>query len=311
MSYNTTTVGIEQTAGALNSLPLIVDELQIKQNSSNSHDNIVYMLSEGRERVRGAKSGGVRSKVSWANTVISNGENPLTTQVSDSGVYNRIIEIDASAAKLFPGESGAEIADKLKTNYGVAGKIFVDALLDNDYAKVAVARQKALYSELLASEKTSKQSLSASLLIAASEIAAKLFFKGDFALAADEIVPFLHGDESIDSSSRTYEWLMGWIAQNSNKFTETAQEIYGKETDTETQIIAKVLKKEMEREGFNSYRSFLAWLAENGKIRMGKDSEENRATLATRINGHVARCICLSKDEYQLSIDGIEEETPF
>ena len=75
-TFNSTDVGQELSAGFVNSLPLILDELQI-QKDRRDFDRTIYKLSEGVGRVRGAKTGGVQATPTWKNCILTNGEDPI------------------------------------------------------------------------------------------------------------------------------------------------------------------------------------------------------------------------------------------
>ncbi|MBR0130429.1 MAG: DUF927 domain-containing protein, partial [Firmicutes bacterium] len=69
-TFNSTAVGQELFAGFLNSLPLCLDELQIQSSSGiKDFDKIVYQLTEGVGRTRGAKTGGLQKQSRWRNCI--------------------------------------------------------------------------------------------------------------------------------------------------------------------------------------------------------------------------------------------------
>ena len=61
-TFDSTDVGQEVSAGFVNSMPLILDELQI-QKDRKDFDKIVYRLCEGVGRVRGARTGGLQKTI--------------------------------------------------------------------------------------------------------------------------------------------------------------------------------------------------------------------------------------------------------
>ena len=75
-TFNSTSVGQELSAGFVNSLPLILDELQIVGDKKD-FDKTIYLLAEGVGRSRGAKSGGLQKVSSWKNCILTNGEQPI------------------------------------------------------------------------------------------------------------------------------------------------------------------------------------------------------------------------------------------
>lgn len=98
-TFNSTAVGREKSAAFVNSMPLIIDELQIVKDKKE-FDKDIYMLSEGAGRTRGNKTGGVDQTPTWANCILTSGEMPLVGQGSGGGAVNRIIEVECKE-KLF------------------------------------------------------------------------------------------------------------------------------------------------------------------------------------------------------------------
>ncbi len=75
-TFNSTAVGQELMAGFVNSLPLIMDELQIQNGDRKDFDKMIYKLSEGTGRDRGAKTGGLQRKATWRNCILTSGNCP-------------------------------------------------------------------------------------------------------------------------------------------------------------------------------------------------------------------------------------------
>ena len=76
---------------------MCVDELQIQSSAGvKDFDKIIYQLTEGVGRTRGAKTGGLQKINSWRNCIITNGEQPISNANSGGGAVNRIIEFECS-----------------------------------------------------------------------------------------------------------------------------------------------------------------------------------------------------------------------
>lgn len=58
-TFNATEVGHEKTAAFLNSLPMLIDELQLARDARGKIQFNVYALAQGVGRTRGTKSGGL------------------------------------------------------------------------------------------------------------------------------------------------------------------------------------------------------------------------------------------------------------
>ena len=80
-SFNSTTVAQELSATFVNSLPLILDELQIIKDRRD-FDNTIYKLTEGIGKNRGTKTGGLQKTGTWQNCILTSGEMPISNPSS-------------------------------------------------------------------------------------------------------------------------------------------------------------------------------------------------------------------------------------
>ena len=107
----------------LNSLPYCMDELQIQAASGQKDfDRVIYKLTEGVGKIRGAKGGGLRQTATWKNCILTTGEDPILTSSSMSGASIRVIEIEAEKP-IYSDLVG--ICGLINQNYGFAGEEFV------------------------------------------------------------------------------------------------------------------------------------------------------------------------------------------
>ena len=93
VNFNATQVGLERTASFYCDLPLGIDERQLAGNNQNSLEKIVYMIASGTGKIRGAKSGGIQATQTWRTVALATGEEPLSTETSQTGVSTRVLEI--------------------------------------------------------------------------------------------------------------------------------------------------------------------------------------------------------------------------
>ena len=284
-----TNVGYEQMAAFCGNLPLCMDELQMIQGKKE-FDELIYSLCEGVSKTRGAKAGGVQQVQRWRNAIITTGEQPITTANSKAGAVNRVIEVECSE-KLFEDARGAY--QLLVTNYGHAGRKFVEALQESsDAMEVMTETQQAFYKRLQGCA-TDKQVLTASLILAADAMADLLLFDDGHSLTAEEIIPYLVTTSQADTNRKAYEWLCDWVASNPAKFTPDSAgnyvgECWGCIKDGKAFIIKSVFARAMTNEGWNP-SSFLSW-ADKLRIieRQGRDRTKVR-----KFGGVGTRCVVL------------------
>lgn len=288
-TFNSTAVGQELMAGFVNSLPLIMDELQIQNGDRKDFDKIIYKLSEGAGRDRGAKTGGLQKKATWRNCILTSGESPITSSHSGGGAVNRIIEINTESQKFF--KDVKKVADFLIKNYGHAGQIFVKELMNDDVVELARNTQKMFFEKLSGKDITEKQIMAASLILTADAFIDALIFKDGNGLTVDEVAQFLATHSEVSADSRAYDWLMDWIAQNGRKFNgrDDTPEVWGKTSPGKIYIIRDVFNKACTDNGYNA-ASFLSWLKREGLI----ETEGRGYTKRVRINGMKCQCIVLN-----------------
>lgn len=278
-TFNATGVGQEMTAGFLNSLPLCLDELQVIKDKKD-FDQTIYTLCEGVGRSRGAKAGGLQRMQTWRNAIITTGEMPITNADSGGGAVNRVINMDCQDEKLFADPRWA--VSVMRRNYGHAGQAFVEHLTGGAMER-AKELQKEYYAKLTEQDSTEKQALSASLLLAADTIATELLFQDDLALTVDDLAPMLVTRAEADVNARCYEWLTGFIAVNSNRFDESADnkgEVWGRIEGDTCYFVATKFEQIMREYGYSS-SSFLSWCSRVGKIRR-QDNKHFKSLLRIR-----------------------------
>ena len=290
-TFNSTLVGQEMTASFLNSLPMCIDELQIQSSLGvKDFDKIIYQLTEGVGRTRGAKAGGLQKTNTWKNCIITNGEHPISNANSGGGAVNRIIEFEC-AEKVYSDLVG--ICAVINANYGFAGREFVEYLQSEGAAERVNALQKQYFKELLKSDSTDKQAASASALLAADHVATELFFKDGNNLTVADLAAIMTKKEEVNVNSRAYDYILELVVRNPNKFKpnefgDYQGEVWGKIDLDNIYIIKSIFDREMGLAGFNS-TAFLAWAKRNDLLL----TDNGRRTKVFRINGTPTTCVCI------------------
>jgi len=130
VNFNATQVGLERTASFYCDLPLGIDERQLAGNNQNSLEKIVYMIASGTGKIRGAKSGGIQAMHTWRTVALATGEEPLSTETSQTGVSTRVLEIYGGP---FDDEREASMMHQQSAiNCGWAGPAFIWMLMHTD-----------------------------------------------------------------------------------------------------------------------------------------------------------------------------------
>ena len=301
-TFNSTLVGQEMTATFLNSLPLCMDELQIQSSAGvRDFDRIIYQLTEGVGRTRGAKTGGLQKMNTWRNCIITNGEHPISNANSGGGAVNRVIEFECDE-KVYSDLVG--ICAVIQSNYGFAGREFVEYLQTDGAFDRVNALQKEYYRALLRSDSTDKQAASASAILAADHIATELIFKDGNNLTVADLEKIMTKKKEVNVNYRALEFVYELVERNPNKFKandfgEYQGEVWGKQEVDCIYIIKSVFDREMGNGGYNS-TAFLSWAKRNSVTY----TDNGKRTKKARITGSATNCVCIRKN---LSEDMIQE----
>ena len=305
-TFNSTLVGQEMNAAFLNSLPMCIDELQIQSSSGvRDFDRIIYQLTEGVGRTRGAKTGGLQRMNTWRNCIITNGEHPISNSSSGGGAVNRVIEFECDE-KVYSDLVG--ICAVISQNYGFAGREFVEYLQQDGIFEAVNALQKEYYRELLKSDSTDKQAASASAILAADAIATELIFKDGNNLTVSDLEKIMTKKAEVNVNQRALEYVYELAERNPNRFKanefgDYQGEVWGKKEDDCIYFIKSVFDREMANAGFNS-TAFLAWAKRMGYI----DSDPGRRTKKAWILGGSVNTVCVKKDNSTIEIPKIDDE---
>lgn len=308
-TFNSTSVGMEMTATFLNSLPMCVDELQIQSSMGvKDFDKIIYQLTEGVGRTRGAKTGGLQKINTWRNCIITNGEQPISNANSGGGAVNRIIEFECDK-KVYSDLVG--ICAVIGQNYGFAGREFVEYLQTDGAFDRVNSLQKEYYRELLKSDSTDKQAASASAILAADHLVTELIFKDGNNLTVQDMAKIMTKKADVNVHTRAYDYVLELVARNPNKFVANEYgnyqgEVWGKIEADNIYIIKSVFDREMSLQGFNS-TAFLAWAKRSGYLIASKE----RRTITSRVAGIPTNCVCIIKKSEPLPDDFEEIEDEF
>lgn len=306
-TFNSTLVGQEMMATFLNSLPMCIDELQIQSSAGvRDFDRIIYQLTEGVGRTRGAKTGGLQKVNTWKNCFITNGEHPISTANSGGGAVNRIIEFECTE-KVYHDLVG--LCSIIQNNYGFAGREFVEYLQSDGAVERVNRLQKEYFRELLKSDSTDKQAASASAILAADHIATELIFKDGNNLTVEDMAKIMTKKSDVDVNARAYDFALQLVARNPNRFSsnnfgEYQGEVWGRLENDCIFFIKSVFDREMSSAGFNS-TAFLSWAKRMDLLL----TDGGRRTKNARVAGQVTSCICLRKVELN-NIDDDYDELP-
>ena len=303
-TFNATEVGKELGAAFCNSLPLIIDELQLVKDNRRDFDKMIYQLSEGVGRTRGQKQGGLQKTPTWRNCIITTGEFPIISANSGEGAVNRTIEVDCHDTKLF--DEPKRTATSLYANYGFAGREFAEHLMEDGAIERIQKLQEAMQDALKTGDTMDKQTASAALILAADRLSEEWIFQDGILLQPEDISKYLVSKETVNQNARALQYLYDFININQARFSPEADthqgEIWGDLDDDYAYIIRSKFDQILQDEGYNA-SAFLGWAKNRGYVQC---SNKGEPTKPKRINGRVSRCVWLKIADFENDLDDID-----
>ncbi len=123
-TFNATGNSLDFHLDKMNHLPIFLSELQIIKDNQKFIEQLIYKICEGQGKLRGKSNGGLQDKTSWNSITITSGEHPLTSMLSNQGIFTRVMEFYFS-----PVISDKNLAQELhrisNQHYGLAGQMFI------------------------------------------------------------------------------------------------------------------------------------------------------------------------------------------
>lgn len=311
-SFDSTTVGRERLAMFLNSLPVIMDELQLSKDKNNQIAHNLYWLTEGSVRTRG-KQRGMEAGGSWRLSIITSGESPIVSDTDAAGAKNRAIEIEA-VGKLVP--DGNKTSSLLRQNYGHAGKEFVNWIMQDGNTDLA-RMYYGEYKRALLGGSTDKQAGTAALILTADYIANGIL--GVYGeelrqLLPEDIIPFLKTKQDTDTASQIYTQMCDWVRMNLGQFEQDLAyqpdirgRCFGAYSDGIAYIYPSLFRETVKSFG-GVAKSFLKWLAAEDLLEV-RDPRHGYQ-IQRRIGGESASVIAMivNRKDVQLPDSEIPKE---
>lgn len=308
--FKTTDVALEARADLLNNLPMMLDDTS--KTSSRIRDNfegVVYDLCSGKGKSRSNKDLGMNRENRWRNAILTNGERPLNSYVTQGGAINRILEVECGE-KVY--QDPQETAELIKKNYGFAGREFVDVIKQIGFEEIE-RLQKEIQHEIHDDEKMQKQSISLSIVLAADRIATDYLFQDGQYINLEEAAQVLVDRNELSDNERCYQYILSEVDINGAKFDPDSQtnEKWGLLEHGYAVIYNNVFDSICKKGGF-SKKAFLSWADKNGLLQ----TQSGQLTKVKKAEGRSVRCVFLKmdpsidEDGFQ-SVDAVQEELPF
>ncbi len=312
VNFNATQVGLERTAAFFCDLPLGIDERQLAGRNQEALEKIIYMISSGTGKIRGAKTGGIQAMSNWRTIALATGEEPIFTETSQTGVSTRTLEI--CGAPFGDEKSAGEMHRAASENYGRAGPAFIKKLIGISEQSIAEKYEEISAALNLAVPGASGSHIAGAAAVAlADAMADSWLFNtepdiGETGILkinpqsqkraeqmAETILKEQLAADAGDVNVNAVQYLADWVTSNRSCFGESAMgKCYGmmsSEGDT-AYILPSILNRALEEGGF-SPRKTIGYMADEGLIAVSdrKDRKGRRTTVQKRFDGRVSRFV--------------------
>lgn len=344
VNFNATQVGLERTASFYCDLPLGIDERQLAGRNQESLEKTIYMIASGTGKIRGSKGGGLQATHQWRTVALATGEEPLSTETSQTGLSTRVLEIyggpfdDEKAASRMHQEAG--------TNCGWAGPAFVDHIIGITERSICEKYEEMVkYVSGIANGKSGSHVAGISAVALADAMIDTWFFsdqkeenpdqedrKTEQILEVSEqgwerakqmaaaILQEQMNSDTGDVNENAVQYVVDWVLQNRLYFGEKAiGTCLGtfSESGNTAYIFPSALSQALTKAGYSS-RKTLKYMADKGLI-TSKDRTDNKGKtyqVTRRFDNRVCKFIeffigKLSEKEDAIDIeDDDEKNTP-
>lgn len=293
--FKTTDVALEVRSDFLNHLPLCIDDTAtVKEKYKGDMSSFIYDVCKGKGKGRSNKQLGINRENSWKNIILTTGEHPLSNEQLQGGAINRVLDVECEAQAIY--ENGNQVVNIISKNYGFAGKIFIDIVKQLGAEKIKEMQEEFLQ-QVKNGMNMEKQSISLSILLTADKIATDYIFKDNEYLDIKQAETVLVDKQALSEHERCYEFILGEVAINPNRFSENAFGDYAGECWGMKQsgyiIILKNIFDNMCKKGGFSEKAFLSWANKKGLI----ETQKGNPTKVKKIKGNSCRCVFLKEKD--------------
>lgn len=287
-TMNMTDNAVQGVANTLRNLPFFGDELQTIKDAFNGYDRFLYRITEqtGRGRMNADRT--VAKNEEWNCGFIFTGEEPITQESSGGGAKNRVIEAEVNDVVV---KNGNQAVRAISKQYGTLGPEYIKKIEELDIPTLYDIQAKAL----LETGTTEKQAMTMALLMIADDIF-RVYFLGSSlpGLMVKDVLPFMLSKKQVDVSERAYAAVIGWAAENTDKFYTEWEDpspglVWGERSESCIYINKTVLIRFLSENGFNFETVKKPWV-KSGKM---LPTEKGKFAWCKSVQGIKAYYICL------------------
>lgn len=333
VNFNATQVALERMAGFFCDLPLGIDERQLAGQKQEKLETIVYMLGSGTGRARGSKGGGLQALNTWRTMCLATGEEPLSTDTTQTGVSTRVLEIYGGP---FPDEKSASLMHQQSgSDYGHAGPEYIRRLMETDEQSI-VDSYRRMTEEIyrMAGDASGAHIAGIAAVALADAMIETWIFSGEqperrvsengkYGLCfspgaweravqmAQAIIKEQLASGIVDVNENATQFIVDWILSNRNQFGDKAVgtclgTISGMED--KAYLFPSLLNQALQKAGY-SPRKTLKYLGDNGIISSTLKPNGSREYCVRKwFDGRTQRMVEFDIGRFSKRVDALDED---
>ena len=330
VNFNATQVALERMAGFYNDLPMGIDERQLAGAKQDSLEKIVYMIASGTGRARGSKGGGLQTLNTWRTVALATGEEPLSTETSQTGVSTRVLEIYGGP---FDNERDASLMhQQAPLNCGWAGPEFITRIMHTDERSIKDEYDRMVEQVYALANGTSGSHIAGISAVALADAMIDTWIFKDQEEPEDNIKkPLIINKESwdravamaraiiqeqlaagvADVNENATQYIVDWVLSNKQYFGEKAiGTCLGTISSDQNKvyIFPSILNNALSKAGY-SPRKTLKYLADNNIITAKPKSNGGKTYSVTKwFNNRTCRFVEFDLKRFSKPVDPLDEE---
>ena len=290
-----TRTAFELRLNFLNNLPFICDDTAQMKSFMNTQRNgdfseFIYLVCSGKGKERSNINLGINHTNSWRNITITSGEKPITSDISNGGEINRVIDCQLDEGDIFT--DGREMSNFLRGNYGFVGPEFITVIqkLGTDYL---LDKLKEFSGILRAAsgivKKEEKQIAPVALIMLADRILEEHIIKDGKTLNVTYLAGLIKNTVQMSDMDRAYDFIIGEIEVYKNRFTNQSEQNWGEIKDGWAFINTNIFSQFCERGNFNK-KMVVEWGVSHGLFRTDNDR------MTKKFNGKNYYCVNITSE---------------
>ena len=315
VNFNATQVALERMAGFYCDLPLGIDERQLAGNNQNGLEKIVYMLASGTGRARGSKGGGLQEIRTWRTVALTTGEEPISTDTSQTGISTRILEIYGGP---FPDEKSASLMHQMAgMNCGWAGPYFIKKIMEIGSEEIKQRFEKMLEYVYVKSNGENGSHAASIAAVATADALIDVWIFGSNSEERSEnraksMADFILGEQQAadagDVNEHAVQYIVDWVLSNQNYFGSSAiGTCLGFMNNGCAYIYPSTLNNVLTKAGYSA-RKTLKYMADKGYIGISVEAGKTLYSMKKYFNGKKCRMVEFKLNELADDIDPLMDE---